>query len=162
MQVPAAGKQIGQRRPAHEAREQAVAPRDLFGGGAEQNHRVGGVEAGLRPEGEFALARPELDFERAQRQAERDDAAADRLQRRVDLIEAALGEILIALIEQAHLGRARRPGGVFRREPRVLQLEQMKFDFEPGEVIEAGVLQPRERIAQICRVENGTGLPLVK
>ena len=137
MQVPARGKQVGQRRPAHEARQQAVAPRDLFGGGAEQNHRVGGVEAGLRAEGEFALARPQLDFERAQRQAERHHAAADRLQGGIELIEPALGEILIALVEQAHLGRLRRPSGVRRRQPRVLQLEQMKLDFEAGEEIEA-------------------------
>ena len=148
VQVPAAGKQIRQRRPAHEARQKAVAPRDLFGRGAEQDHGVGGVEAALRAEGEFALARPELDFQRAQRHAERGDAAADRLQRRVDLIEAALGEILIALVEQAHLGRLRRPGGVCGREPRVLQLEQMEFDFEAGEEIEARRLQPRQRVAK--------------
>ena len=57
MQMPARGKQIGQPRPAHEADEAAVAPRDLFGGGAEQDHGIGGIHAALRPEGEFALAR---------------------------------------------------------------------------------------------------------
>jgi hypothetical protein len=102
----------------------------------------------LRPEGEFALARAELDFHRAQRHAERGDAAADRLERRIDLIETALGKILVALVEQAHLGRARRPGGVLRRQPRILQLEQMEFDFQAGEVIEAGGLEPRKRVAK--------------
>ena len=128
--------------------EIAVAPRDLFGGGAEQDHRVGGVKPALRPEGEFALARAQFDFERAQRHAERLDAAADRLQRRVDLIEARLGQILVALIEQAHLGRLRRPGGVLRREPRVFQLEEMKFDFEPGEKSKPSRREPRQRVAQ--------------
>ena len=107
MQMPAARKQIGQSRPAHEAREQAVAPRDLFGRGAEQNHRVGGGKARLRAEGEFALARPEFDFERAERHAERCDAAPDRLQRRVDLVEAGFGQILVALIEQTDTSGAR-------------------------------------------------------
>ena len=140
-------EKIRLRRPAHEACQQAVAPRDLFGRGAEQDHGVGGVEARLRAEGEFALAGPQFDFHRAQRHTERRDAAADRLQRRIDLIEAALGEILVALVEQAHLGRPRRPGGVLGRQPRIFQLEQMEFDFQAGEVIESGRFEPRKRIA---------------
>ena len=148
MQMPAARKQIGQSRPAHEARQQAVAPRDLLCRRAEQNHRVGGGKAELRAEGEFALARPKLDFERAQRHAERCDAAPDRLQRRVDLIEARFGQILIALIEQLHLRRPRRPGRVFRRKPRVFQLEEMKFDLEPGKEIETLLGKAPQRVAQ--------------
>ena len=68
--------------------------------------------------------------------------------RRIDLIEARLGQILVALIEQAHLGRLRRPGGIVRRQPRIFQLEQMEFDFEPGEEIETRRLEPRQRVAQ--------------
>ena len=128
--------------------QKAVAAGDLFGGGAEQDHRVGGGKPGLRAKGEFALARSQFDFQRAQRHAERLDAAPDRLQRRVELIEASLGQILVALIEQAHLGRLRRPGGVGRRKPRVFKLEEMEFDFEPGEEIEAFTPEPRQRIAQ--------------
>ena len=123
--------------------KQAIAPGDLLGGGAEQDHRIGGGKAGLRTEGEFALARPELDFERAQRHAERHDAAPDRLQRRVELIEAALGQILVALIEQTDFRRERRPGGVGRGKARILQLEEMKFHLEPGQKVKAGRLEPR-------------------
>ena len=78
MQMPARGEHIGQRRPAHEACQKTMAPRDLLRRGAEQHHGIGGLEAKKRPERELALARPELDFERAQRQAERGDAPADR------------------------------------------------------------------------------------
>ena len=68
------------------------------------------VSAGASPvsraEGEFALARPEFDFERAQRQAERDEVAcAEQGEDRIELIEARFGEILKALREQAHLRR---------------------------------------------------------
>ncbi len=62
--------------------------------------RVGRREPDLRMEGELALARPELDLDRAQRQAERDHIAAHDFQDRLDLIEARLGEILIAGREQ--------------------------------------------------------------
>jgi hypothetical protein len=102
MQVPAAGEDIRQGRTAHEARQHAVAPRDLLRRGAEQDHGVGGGQRVLRPEGELALARPELDFERAERHAERFDAAPDRLERGLDLLEPGFGEILIPLIEQTH------------------------------------------------------------
>ena len=125
-----------------------MTPRDLLGRRPEQNHRVGSGKPRQRAEGEFALARPELDFQRAQRHAERCDAAPDRLQRRIDLIEPRFGQILIALIEQRHFGRARRPRRIFRREPRIFQLEEMKFNFEPGEEIETLRRKPRQRVAQ--------------
>jgi hypothetical protein len=80
--------------------------------------------------------------------SERGNAAPDRLQCRVDLIEAGLGEILIPLIEEAHLGRLRRPGGVLWRQTRVFQLEQMKFDFKPGEEVEPFSREPRQRVAK--------------
>ena len=57
---------------------------------------------------------PELDLDRAQRQAERDDIAAHRLEDRLHLVEPCLGQILVALGEQADLGRLARPG---RRPP---------------------------------------------
>src|ERR1700692_2710960 len=75
VQVPARGEKIRLRRPAHEACQKTMTPRELFGGGAEQDHGVSGVETALRAEGEFALARAELDFHRAQRHVERGDAA---------------------------------------------------------------------------------------
>ena len=146
--MPTRREQVRQTRPAHEARKQAVPSRDLLAGCAQQNHGVGGVKPGLRPEGEFALARAQFDFERAQRHVEREDAAADRLQRGRHLVEARLGEILIALIEKAHLRRLRRPGRVCWAKPRIVELEQMKLDFEAGEIIEAGDAEARQRLAQ--------------
>ena len=148
MQMPAAGEQIGQCGPAHEAGEKTVAARDLLGGGAEQHHRVGGGKSRLRAEGELALARAQFDFERAQRHVERNDAAPDRRQGGIELIEARLGQILIALIEQAHLGRPRRPGRILGGKPRILQLEEMEFDLEPGAEIEARCRKLRQGVAQ--------------
>ena len=147
MQMPAARHHVRQRRPAHEAREHAVAARDLLHRGAEQDHRVGRGKPDLRPEGELALARPELDLDRAQREIERDDATAQRRDRLIEQVEARLGEILIALREQADLRRFRRPGGVGGRKPRVLQLEQMEFHLEPGEIVVARVAEFFERVA---------------
>ncbi len=147
MQVPAARHHVGQRRPAHEAGEIAVAARDLLHRRAEQDHGVGGFKAHERAEGEFALAGAELDLYRAQRQAERGNAAPQDRHRRIEHVEARFGEVLVALIEQAQLRRLRRPGGVLRLKPRVLQLEQMEFHFQPGAEVEAGRGQRVERLA---------------
>ena len=125
-----------------------MAPRDLFHRRAKQNHRVGGGKSKLRAEGEFALARAQFDFERTKRHAERFDAAPDRLQRRVDLIEARFGQILVALIEQTDFGRPRRPGRVFCGKPWVFQLEEMKLDLEPGEEIQTLRSETRKGVAQ--------------
>ena len=146
MQVPAARHHVGQLRPAHEARVIALPAADLLHRAAEQHHGVGGREADLGLEGELALARPELDLDRAQRQTERHHVAADRLQHRLQLIEARLGEILIAGREHAHLRRLARPAGVGGIEPRILDLEHMEFDFETGDVVEAGIAEPVEHL----------------
>src|SRR5262249_5066677 len=143
-----AGKQVRQGRPAHEAREETVPARDLFGSGAEQDHRVGGRKPLLRAEGELALARPEFDFERAQRHAQRNDAAADRLQGGIEEGEAWLVKILVALVEQANIGGARRRGRVGGPKPRILQLEEMEFDLEPGATIEARRGKLRQGVAE--------------
>lgn len=97
VQMPAAGKNVRQLRPAHEGRVIAVAARDLLHRRTEQHHGVGRGKAHSGREGEFALARAELDLDRAQRQPEREDVAADDLERRLHLIVALLGEILIAV-----------------------------------------------------------------
>ena len=81
-----------------------MAPADLLHGAAEQHHGVGGLQAAQRLEGELALARAVLALHRAQRQAERDDVAADDLQHRLELVEAQLGEILVAVREDADTG----------------------------------------------------------
>src|SRR5262249_40490117 len=69
MQMPAARHRVRKCRTAHEAGQEPVAARDLLNGGAKQHHGVGGVEAKLRAEGEFALTRAQLDLNRAQWQA---------------------------------------------------------------------------------------------
>ena len=108
------------------------------------------VSAGASPvcglEREFALARAELDLGRAQRQVERHQVAADRLQHRLELVESRLGQILIAGREHAHFRRLARPGGVRRIEPRVLDAEDVEFDFEAGHVVEAGIAEPVQHL----------------
>src|SRR5437879_4350442 len=98
-------------------------------------------------EGELTLARPELALDRAQWQTERDHVAPHRLQDRLELIEARLGEILIALREEAHLRRLAWPGGVGRIEPRIDELEDVEFNLEPGHVVEARVGKLAQHIA---------------
>ena len=147
MQVPAACKQIRQFRSAHEGGVIAVAARDLLHGAAKQHHVVGGLQALLRREGEFALARPELDLDRAQGQPERDDVAAQDLQHRLHLIKTLLGEVLIAVREQAHRRRRAGLAGVLRAHMRVVELEDMEFDLEAGDEIVAAAAELVERLA---------------
>ena len=97
-----------------------------------------------RREGEFALARAELDLDRAQRQAERQDVAPDDFQHRLHLVVALLGEILIAVRQQADVGRRARLSGMLRRHLCVVELEDVEFDFEPGDKIVAAFCQPIE------------------
>src|SRR5581483_12013384 len=94
---------------------------------------------------ELALARAELHLDRAQRQAQRDDAAAQRLEYRLHLIEARLGEILVALRDQAHLGGLRRPCRIGGGEPWIVDAEKMQLDLEPSEEIEAGLAELVQR-----------------
>ena len=89
-------------------------------------------------ERELALARTELHLDRAQRQAEGDDLAAQRLEDRLHLIEARFGQVLVALGDQADLGRFAGPGGIGRIETRIVELEDMELDFEAGHVVEPG------------------------
>ena len=85
------------------------------------------------------------------------------LEDRIDLIEARFGQILKALRDQLTVRRLARPGGVGGREPRVLDLEQMEFDFEPGRGNRNPALPSVANASRASwRVENGTGLPLVK
>ena len=124
-----------------------MAARDLLHRGAEQHHGVGAIQTRLRAESEFALAGPELDLDRAQRQADLLDAMAQQFHRRIEHVVAGFGEILVALRQQADVGRFRRPGRVGRRQTRIRQLEQMELDFQSGNEIEAGLGKRRKRIA---------------
>ena len=136
VQVPAAGEDVLQLRPAHEGRVIAVAGADLLGGAPEQHHRIRRLERGVGLEGRLDLARAELDLERAQLQAERRDLAAQHRKDRVELVEPDLGEILVAVAEQPDF---RRGGGLPGRpgfEPGVEQLEYVELDLDAGQVVE--------------------------
>ena len=139
MQMPAGRKHVRQFRPAHEGRVIAVPPRDLFHGGAEQHHVVGGRQPLGRRKGEFALARAVLDLDRPERQAQRQHVAADDLQRRLHLVVALLGEILVAVRQQADRRRRAGLAGMLRRHVRVFQLEEVEFDLEPRDKIVAAL-----------------------
>src|SRR6478736_6444970 len=115
MQMPAGREYIRESWAAHEGRVITVPMADLLHGAAKQHHGVGGLEPQRRLERELALARPEFDFDRAQRQAERQDVAPDYLQHRLHLVVALLGEILIAVRQQAHRRRLARLAGILRR-----------------------------------------------
>ena len=115
MQMPAAREHVRQLRPAHEGGVIAVAARDLLHGAAEQHHVVGRLQPLARREGELALARAELDLDRAQGQAERDDVAAQDLQHRLHLVVALLGQVLIAVRQQADRRRRAGLAGILRR-----------------------------------------------
>ena len=135
-------------RPAHEGRVIAVALGDLLGGAPEQHHGVGRLQAGAGAEGELDLARPELDLDGAQRQAEIDDVGAQDLQDGIHLVVALLGQVLVALVQQRHVGRlARLAGlaGIADAELALLQLEQMELDFEAGDEVVAAIGQRLQR-----------------
>ena len=106
-----------------------------------------GDEPDLRMEGELALAGAELDLDGAQRQAERNHLAANGLEDGLDLVEARLGQILVALRDQADLGRRARPGGVVRAQAGIVELEHVELDLEARHVIEPGLGQLVQRAA---------------
>src|SRR3954467_13504865 len=98
-------------------------------------------------EGELALAGPELNLDRAERQAEREYIAAHRFEDRLHLVEPRLGQILVALRDQADLGRLARPGRVRRLEPRVVELEHVKLDLEARHVVKPRLDELLQRTA---------------
>src|SRR5207342_665566 len=100
-----------------------------------------------RRKSEFALARAELDLDRSQRQAKRQHVAADDLQRRLHLVVALLGEILIAVRQQADGGRTSGLARILRRHMCVVELEKMEFDLEAGDEIVAALRQLIEHLA---------------
>jgi hypothetical protein len=132
VQVPAGGEGVGHLGPAHEGGVVAVARRHLLHRAAEQHHGVGRGEADGRLEGELALAGAELHLHRAQRQAELLHGAADVVECRLHLVVALLGQILVALGDEAHLRRLAGLGGVGRRHARIVELEDMELDLEAG------------------------------
>src|SRR5262249_59480099 len=79
---------------------------DLVRSAAQEHHGIGRGKADVGGEGELDLARPVLAFERAQGEAERDEVAAQDLERWLELVVACLGEEVVALREEAHVGRS--------------------------------------------------------
>ena len=121
--------------------------RDLFCSRAKQDHAVSAGKARLRPEGEFALARPKLGFNRTERQPQLLYAAPQDVHRRCQHVETRFREILVALRQKADLGRFRRPGRIGGRETRILELEEVEFDFKPGEKFKPRIGKRVQRIA---------------
>jgi len=131
--MPAARHDVGQLGPAHEGGVVAVAARALLYRAAQQQHRVGGLEAGQRRKGELELAGAELDLERPQRQAEGFQILSQDLHDRVDQIVALLGEVLIAGGEELDFGWCSWLAGVGGLEVRVENLEDVELHFEAGD-----------------------------
>ena len=147
MQMPATRQRIGKPRPAHQAHEIAVASGYLFERAAKQDHGVTGGDASLGGKREFILAGTKLDFQRLQRQPERDHVLTQNLKNWRDLIVAALGQILIAMRCVAHQRRFGRPVQRVRPKPRVFYFEQVKFKLDAGDIIETRLCQLGERVA---------------
>src|SRR5262245_64802020 len=103
--MPAARHYIGERRTTHETRQITAAARNLLHRRAKQHHGIGTGDSGLRTKREFALAGTKLHLDRTKRQAEPFNAAAENFNRRIEHIEARLGEVLEALCKQADLRR---------------------------------------------------------
>ena len=122
-------------------------PGDLLHRAAEERHRVGRGKPHRGPEDEFALARPVFDFDRAQRQPERHHVAADQFERRLHEIVALLGQILIAMREQRNFRRLARLAGVLGGGAAILELEQMKLDFDSRLEVEAALRKLAEHRA---------------
>ena len=131
---------------------------DLLGGAPEQHHGVGRFQARAGAEGELDLARPELDLDGAQRQAEIDDVGAQDLEDGIHLVVALLGQVLVALVQERHVGRlARLAGlaGVTDAELALLQLEEMELDFQAGDEVVAAIGQRLQRaLVDVARVER--------
>ena len=124
-----------------------MAAGDLLHGASETAPCCRRAQSLGRRKSEFALARAELDLDRSQGQAERQHVAPDDFQRRLHLVVALLGQILIAVRQQAH--RRRPPGlaGILRRHVRVFQLEEVEFDLEARDEIVTAASELIEHLA---------------
>ena len=100
VQVPPARHHARQARPAHEAGMQSLPGAHLLHGGAHEDQLVGRQHPLRRPEGELDLAWPELHLERAERQVQRLERAAQGLHHRVERVVTQFCEVLIAGVEQ--------------------------------------------------------------
>ena len=132
-----------------------MAPAHLLDRAAQQRHRVRAGQPGLRAEGELKLARTVLDFEGAQRQAERLHVLAQQLGDRFHLVVALFGEQLIAVREQLDIRRRAGLAGV--RAAHVLrgELEDVKLDLQPGDEAETLRSERVERAGELVAGAEG-------
>ena len=98
-----------------------------------------------RIERDLELARTKLALERAHRQPESTQLRRQQLDNRVELVDAQLSQIMVAVGKQAHRRWRRRLGCIFGTKPVLLELHHVKLDLEPGHVIVAGVGKAFER-----------------
>ena len=127
---------------------------DLLHGAAKQHHGIGRLQARQHAERDLDLARAVLDFEGAQRQAERRELGAQQFHHRLDHVVARFGEVLVAVGEDRHLGRFTGLAGVRGMGFRVHGAKDMEFDLQPGDVLVAGGLQSAQRGARdAARIE---------
>ena len=122
--------------------------RNLLHGAAEQHHVVGGLKSSSWCKSEFALAGTEFHFDRAQRQTERENIAPDDIEHRRHLVVALLGQVLVAVREQADFRRLSGLARVFGRHLRVFELEDVKLDLEAGDEIEAALTELVQHLAK--------------
>src|SRR6267154_526907 len=97
----------------------AVTAADLFDGAAKQDHVVRRLDSLRGPEHELHLAGAELQLDGAQIEAERQRLASQDVGDGLDAIETQLGEVVVALVDQLHLGYRARLAGILEAEPRV-------------------------------------------
>ena len=63
-------------------------------------------------------------------------------ERRLHLVVALLGQVLIAVRQQADLRRLTGLSGILRRHPGILELENVELDFQPRDEIVAAFAEP--------------------
>src|SRR5262249_59876617 len=108
---------------------------------------IGRRKADRRLERKVALAGTEFALDGAQRQIEGEDLPPHDFEDWLDLIETRFRQILIALRQQADSRRLARPSGIARGEARIVELENVKLDFEAGYVVEPGIGEPLQHPA---------------
>ena len=133
---------------------------DLLHGAPKQHHVVGGLKSSSRRKGEFALARAEFHFDRAQRQTERENITPDDIEHRGHLVVALLGQVLVAVREQADFRWLSGLARVFGRHLRIFEFEDVKLDLEAGDEIEAALTELVQHLAKQmpCRKRHGASV----
>ena len=107
-----------------------VTTADLLDRTAEQHSSIGGAQTVLGMEREFDLAGPEFRLHRTQRQTKCNGLGPQQFDYRLELVQPRLGQVLETLGEKGGLGRRTGLSGIGRRQPGIVQLQNMKFDLK--------------------------------